>query len=98
MITPGTAFLRQLTFLSSFNGVYIFRNEIWENSTKLQLFTDAPAPLFSARFSAMLGAMGDGLTIGCIVISLFWSFFLSSSVYAYAVTKCGIILSCFCGQ
>ena len=41
-----------LTFLSSFNGVYIFRNEIWENSTKLQLFTDAAG---SIGFGAVFG-------------------------------------------
>ena len=40
-----------LTFLSSFNGVYFFRNEIWENSVKLKLFTDAAGSLgFGAIF------------------------------------------------
>ena len=35
-----------LAFLSSFNGVYFFRNEIWENSIKLKLFTDAAGVLY----------------------------------------------------
>ena len=40
-----------LTFLTSFNGVYFFRNEIWENSVKLKLFTDAAGSLgFGAIF------------------------------------------------
>ena len=40
-----------LTFLSSFNGVYFFRNEIWANSIKLKLFTDAAGAIgFGAIF------------------------------------------------
>ena len=40
-----------LTFLSAFNGVYFFRNEVWENSIKLKLFTDAAGSLgFGAIF------------------------------------------------
>ena len=73
-----------LTFLSSFNGVYFFRNKIWENSVKL---LTQPALLGSVRFLAMLGAMGDGQISGYIITSLFLSFFLSSSVYACGATK-----------
>ncbi len=40
-----------LGFLSSFNGVYFFRNEVWENSIKLNLFTDAAGAIgFGAIF------------------------------------------------
>ncbi len=40
-----------LGFLSSFNGVYFFRNEVWENSIKLKLFTDAAGAIgFGAIF------------------------------------------------
>ncbi len=41
-----------LGFLSSFNGVYIFHNEVWENSIKLQLFTDAAGAI---SFGAIFG-------------------------------------------
>ena len=41
-----------LAFLFSFNGVYFFRNEIWENSIKLKLFTDAAG---SIGFGAIFG-------------------------------------------
>ncbi len=43
-----------LTFLASFNGVYFqfFRNENWENSVKLKLFTDAAG---SIGFGAIFG-------------------------------------------
>ncbi len=41
-----------LTFLASFNGVYLFRNENWENSVKLKLFTDAAG---SIGFGAIFG-------------------------------------------
>ena len=41
-----------LTFLSSFNGAYFFRNEEWLNSTKLNLFTDASG---SIGFGAIFG-------------------------------------------
>jgi hypothetical protein len=40
------------TFLSSFNGVSIFRDEAWLNSTKLNLFTDASG---SIGFGAIFG-------------------------------------------
>ena len=41
-----------LTFLSSFNGVYFFRHEEWNNSTRLNLFTDASG---SIGFGAVFG-------------------------------------------
>ena len=87
-----------LSFLSSFNGVYFFRKEIWENSTKLQLFTDAAGSIgFGAVFGNAwcYGRWPDHWLHRNIAIL---DFFLSSSVYAYGVTKCAIILSCFYGQ
>ena len=48
-----------------------FRNEVWENSIKLKLFTDAAGVSVLVQFSATPGAMANGRLIGYIVTSLF---------------------------
>ncbi len=86
-----------LTFLPSFNGVYFFRHEEWNNSTKLNLFTDASGAIgFGAVFGTAWchGRWPSNWLHRNIAILEFFPI-VRSSVYVYGATKCGIILFYF---
>ena len=57
-----------LSFLTEFNGRSFFIDDVWQNTSKLSLYTDASVALGFVQFLAVDGAMGNGPQIGLAVI------------------------------
>ena len=53
-----------LSFLLNFNGRYFFLDDLWVNSSKLNIFTDASGAHGFVLYLGPTGAMGNGLLFG----------------------------------